>query len=217
MRYIKQNEKKVLNAVIDAEEKQRVRFASELHDGLGPLLTTIKLYLQWILTPDIKADKKVLHSKAEETFEQALNIMQEISNNLSPHILQNFGLEKAILAFIERLQLVCPVKFDLKWAPVIRISHRKEMAIYRILTECINNTVKHSEAKNASINFNISGNAMQINYCDDGKGFDSDKVLSQSKSNGFYNIQTRLKSVGGTMNIESKPGLGVKIMFNIPI
>jgi len=78
LRNEKQNEKKVLNAIIDTEEKQRAYFASELHDGLVPLLSTIKLYLQWMGKPDVKADKKELLSKAEETLSQAYNSLREI-------------------------------------------------------------------------------------------------------------------------------------------
>jgi signal transduction histidine kinase len=217
LRSVKQNEKDILNAIIETEEKQRAHFASDLHDGLGPLLSTIKLYLQWLARPDVKADKKELLSKAEETLEQAYYSMKEISDNLSPHILQDFGLKKALLSFIDHLKFVCPITFDVSWTHVINISPEKEIAIYRILTECVNNSVKHSNAKNVSIIFNISLDMMYIVFRDDGKGFDSGNILFQASGKGFYNIRTRLKSIGGAINIESEPGKGVTLMFKVPL
>jgi signal transduction histidine kinase len=173
--------------------------------------------LQWLEKPDSKADKKELFAKAAETLDQAYSSLKEISNNLSPHILQNFGLKKALLSFIDHLKFVCPITFDLICNIDNRLVPETEIAIYRIHTECINNTIKHSEADKCSVSCNKSGNSIQITYFDNGKGFDSANMPVQSAGKGLYNIKTRLQSIGGTMSIESEPGQGVKMLFTIPI
>ena len=97
----KQFQKSMVKAIIQTEEKERAHFSKELHDGLGPLLSTIKLYLQWSERPNINKSREEIIGKAGEILEEALTTVKEISSKLSPHLLTNYGLSSAIKSFVE--------------------------------------------------------------------------------------------------------------------
>lgn len=101
----KENEAKVLSAIINTEEKERKKFAKELHDGLGPILSTIKMSISAIDKTSMIALNEQIIEKTEITVDSAISAIKEISNNLSPHILENYGLEKAIKTIIDSVIL----------------------------------------------------------------------------------------------------------------
>jgi PAS domain S-box-containing protein len=147
----KQVEKKILQAIIDTEENERVRFAKELHDGLGPVLSTIKLYFQWLSETNDAVKKQLIIKKGNENIEEAILSLREISNNLSPHILNNFGLCDAIEQFMERLTQSGTIKIHFMTNTHDRFKVEIEITFYRIITELIHNTIKHSGATEISI------------------------------------------------------------------
>lgn len=213
----KQLENKILSTIIETEENQRAHFAQELHDGLGPLMSTIKLYLQWMLKAERKANIPELLKKAEKIVEEAYSTVREISNRLSPHILKNFGFITAIKSFINRINDVHPLTFKLTTNYNQRQNSIAESILYRVLTECINNTIKHAKAQNVEINIENLNEQIHISYKDDGIGFDKEKVKQQKTGIGLFNMQNRLNSIGGSMNINSQPGKGMEINVELDI
>lgn len=213
----KESEKKLLTAIIETEEKERQRIAQDLHDGLGPLMSTIKLYVQWLSKPESKANKDELAKKAEQTVEEAYKTLRSISNNLSPHILKNFGFVVALKSFIEKIKELSDIKINLKSNINERFYHVIETITYRILTEVINNTIKHAKANTVNIIITKEKNKIHINYTDNGIGFDVNKVMESQKGMGLFNIENRLKSIGGKINIKSEIGKGIQITLIIEI
>lgn len=200
----------ILKTTIEAEEKERERIAQELHDGIGPLLSTIKLYIQWLGKKDSKADKFEIIKKAEETINLTYTAVREISNNLSPHILENFGLSEAIKSFINGIQISSNIKFFFESNFEGRTKLIIEHILYRVITESINNTIKHSKAKNIKLSFNKEEDILHIIYSDDGIGFDSKKILKTKFGLGLLNIKKRLDSISARILYDIKPGKGVK-------
>jgi len=98
-----------------------------------------------------------------------------------------------------------------------KLPELKETALYRILTECINNTLKHAEAKNISINIEKDYNLIYLVYSDDGKGFDISEELKKNSGTGLQNILNRIKSIGGNIKINSHQGKGTMITFCVKI
>jgi len=100
----KEFERKILSAVIEAEERERKRFAKEIHDGLGPLLYTIKIYLNEIYSEDIPADEKTnLITFTNEMLDDAVSNIRTISDNLMPTVITNYGLVKAIESLVKKI------------------------------------------------------------------------------------------------------------------
>lgn len=214
---IREQQESMLKAIIQTEEKEKALFSKELHDGLGPLLSAIKLYLQWSERPQEGESHREIIAKTEEILEEAINTVREISNRLSPHLLANYGLKAAIESYAGKITHTSGIQIDINCSVDKRLPEEIEATIYRALTECINNTVKHAEAKKITIIINLSEETLVVNYADDGKGFDVDNILSENKGLGLTNIQHRVNSLGGKLKLQSKSGSGVNYNITIKI
>jgi signal transduction histidine kinase/DNA-binding NarL/FixJ family response regulator len=201
---------KVMQTIIQTEEKERRRFAQELHDGIGPLLSTTKLYLQWLNKPELKMDKQTIIAKMEETLEETIASVREVSNNISPNTLISFGLNTALNKFINRIANASQIHFQYANHLSQRLPSNLEISIYRLLCECINNSLKYAEAKNIKIHIR-DNDSIKINYIDDGKGFDVIKTFNESKGSGLLNMKNRVETLGGSFIIESTIGSGMNI------
>lgn len=213
----KQIQKNIVKAIIQTEEKERSNFSKELHDGLGPLLSTIKLYLQWSERPKTNKSREEIIHKAEEILEDALTAVKEISNKLSPHLLTYYGLNSAIQSFVGKLEETSSLKIEFESNLSRRLDMEIEAAIYRALIECVNNTIKHSFAKYIVIMLNDTGDQIQVHYKDDGIGYDMGETFSNQKGLGLFNLQNRIQTIGGRIALFSKPGKGVdyQIVVNL--
>ena len=209
--------KNMVKAIIQTEEKERAYFSKELHDGLGPLLSTIKLYLQWTKRLESIKKRNEIIFKAEEIVEEALTTVKEISNKLSPHLLSNYGLSSAIQSFANKLTEANTINISFQSNANRRIEMEIEVALYRAVIECINNTIKYAKAENIDIVLYDTGTQIQIHYKDDGIGFNISKTLSEKKGLGLFNLQNRIQTIGGKIKMYSEPGHGVdyQIIVNI--
>lgn len=210
-------QKNMVKAIILTEEKERTHFSKELHDGLGPLLSTIKLYLQW--SERSKSDEvrdEIIH-KAEDILEEALKAVKEISNKLSPHLLTNYGLRSATQSFINKLEEASVFRIEFNCNLSRRLSEEIETVIYRAIIECINNTIKHSGAENVTISMIDTGNELQVHYTDNGIGYDLAEMRAVKKGLGLFNLQNRIQNIGGMISMSSSPGQGVNYHIAVKI
>ncbi|MBZ4677136.1 MAG: two-component sensor histidine kinase [Anaerophaga sp.] len=212
----KQNEARVLSAIIDTEEKERQLFARELHDGLGPILSSVKMAFSAINKEEIGDKNKVIMERTEKSVDHAVMAVREISNNLSPHLLDTFGLLKAIRSFYNAIAITKKPELDVEncFIPP-KLPKNIEVILYRILCELINNTLKHADASKINIVIFEQSGILELNYSDDGCGFD----LKQKKhqGNGLDNISSRVKSLNGKVQMHSKSNNGFFIKINIPL
>lgn len=236
-------EKRTMNAVIDAEERERKRFSEDLHDELGPLLSTIKIYINILHNEEIEPlRRQKLVDTTNELINNAIQTSKAIANNLSPSVIIKFGLISAIESFCQNILL--SEKASIHFKPTLfnhNLKEEVEIIIYRIITELVNNSVKHSngnifciEINSVDINDNTSdyhyintiGNnqnrellnkILQIKYTDNGSGFDFDKVLNtKNKGHGLQNIVTRIKSLNGNYyQIKGQQSFIFCIEFNV--
>jgi len=212
----KQNETRVLSAILKTEEKERKNFAEELHDGLGPLLSSVKMVLSSMQQEN--NDVKSLTSHAEHLIDESIMTLKDISNNLSPHVLTNFGLTRAIMNFIEKLKSGGDTKIDFNSnLGKKRFSFNVEVVVYRVVCELISNTVKHAKAGKVEITLRVEGPLLILNYSDNGIGFDEDQIRNEVPGFGYSNIRSRIQSLNGTFQVESKPGAGMHIISKIKI
>ncbi|MBN2480302.1 MAG: sensor histidine kinase [Bacteroidales bacterium] len=210
----KHNESRVLSAILRTEENERQNFSKELHDGLGPLLSSVKMAISTSRYSK-KSNHDVLEN-AEKLIDESIITLKNISNNLSPHILVNFGLLKALKSFIAKLQNIEEPKISLNSnIGNQRFAFNIEVVLYRVICELINNTLKHARAKNINISLLVGEKYLSLEYVDDGIGFDEDKIRENLSGLGYSNIQSRIKSLNGTYDIFSKPGEGVRVSAQI--
>ena len=141
----KQNEAKILAAIIETEENERQFFAKELHDGLGPLLSSVKMAISASASNTREEEPRKIIFNAEKLINESINSLKEISNKLSPHILNNFGLLKAVKSFVSKLPLSGQPKINIKSnIENQRFAYTTEVVMYRIISELIVNSDRKS-------------------------------------------------------------------------
>lgn len=208
----KANESRVLSAIMRTEENERLNFAKELHDGLGPLLSSVKMAVSSAHTGNNNPQNKEVMIHAEKLIDESITSLKEISNKLSPHVLNNFGLKKAVKSFITHMAPVdnLNINFDSNLGEK-RYPYNTEVVLYRVICELINNSLKHAEARNIYITLMDEADGIRLDYLDDGIGFDSKILDIGEKGMGFANIRSRIKSLKGTIEIYSVPNEGVRV------
>ncbi len=212
----KKNEAYVLSAIIRAEEKERQEFSKELHDGLGPVLSSIKMAISAINKTILKDPNKKIIDKTELIIDEAIITIKEISNKLNPHVLENFGLEKAIKSFTDTI--ITGKEFEIAYSSNIkekRYDYNTEVIIYRIIGELLNNTLKHASATKVDISLFDYGSKLELFYTDNGVGFNIER--NTDKGMGLSNIRSRIKSLDGKIEIHSKPKKGFFLKLTVPV
>jgi len=211
------SERKVLNAIINTEENERKRFAKDIHDGLGPILSTVKMSLS-ALSDRIK-DKSgtIILNNTNHLVNEAISTIKDISNNLSPHVLSNFGLSSAIGAFASKINQTKAVEIVFKSnMESVRLENEKEVVIYRAVCELINNSILHSGASRIEIELNKHEKFITLQFYDNGRGFDTTTLSKEDiKGMGLSNIETRVKTVDGVFILESNVGKGTSALIKM--
>ncbi len=184
-------------------EDERSRIANELHDSVNHNLLTLK--------NSLVNGKKIELQEVSDIIEEVRNI----SRNLHPAILETVGLEEAIENLCERLTEVglfttCEIEYHKN------LSKNKELQLYRIIQEALNNTLKHGKANAAKVHFKCTENHLKIEIKDNGSGFDVNEQLKNPKSFGLQSILQRAKAIMAKININSTEK-GTTILIEIPV
>ena len=209
------SERRILNTVLRTEEKERQRFSKDLHDGLGPLLSSAKMSVSALNSADMSEQNKEIIRNVNYVVDEAIRSLREISANLSPHVLNDFGLSRAISNFINKLprgEMLIVFETNLKNE---RFDTDIEVILYRVVCELINNSLKHSGAARVDLSLHYQQGQIRIRYKDNGCGFDPDKV--GQKGMGISNIFSRISSLKGEVSIDSSPGAGMRAVVDIHI
>jgi PAS domain S-box-containing protein len=215
---IREAEHRVREAIINTEESERSRIAQDLHDGLGPILSTIKIYFQVYQDTKDESKKMILNKKLKSTIDEAIKGVSEISHNISPHVLRNYGFYAALKQFIHRIALTNVINFNLDCGLEQDLNKNTEIILYRAIAELINNSIKHSGCKSISITLNHIDDSLQVNYSDDGKGFDAAAVLEKpAMGSGVQNIINRINALQGNVEMNSTEGKGMHALLRIPV
>ncbi|MBK7867573.1 MAG: sensor histidine kinase [Ignavibacteriales bacterium] len=203
-------QQKVIDAIILTEENERKRLASDLHDELGPVLSAINLFFQAYIDSTDNKNKMEIERKLKEIISDAIKDVSRISHNISPHILDTYGLITALENFIKPISLSEKIHFNLDFCAMNRLDSKVELVCYRAITELINNTIKHAGASQVSLQLKMENGLFHIYYEDNGKGFIVDEKLQSDSGIGLDSIQNRVNSINGDLIIESYAGKGMK-------
>lgn len=209
-------DKKVMRAIIKTEEKERKRFAADLHDGLSPILSTVKLYTDLVKKGDYnKLNQEKVLQNIDEIVDQAIITTKEIVNDIRPNILNDFGLVDAVKDFCSYINQTKSLMIHID-AENYHFDQRglPETVLYQSIKELVNNTLKHANATQANIVLESFDEQLNLFYKDNGKGF-IPKDLSKTKSGlGLYNLENKIKTIKGVCVINSKPGEGMSVLIN---
>jgi signal transduction histidine kinase len=211
-------ERKLVFNSIEIEERERSRYSRELHDGLGPLLSTIKMYMQSLSETSDAEKVKFIAEESEQNIKIAIQTMREVAHGLSPFNLSNFGYVNAVLEFTKGINKIHKLMIDFTYNSHVRFSDFYEIILYRITTELINNALKHAHATHVEIAFNYSAEKKNITlvYHDNGQGFDP-AYKESNTGMGLINIRQRIRILGGNFRIESVIGKGCTIYVDFSL
>ena len=205
----KQFEKRILDTIIMTEEKERENFAKNLHDEIGPLLSSIKMYISSLESTRVKEKQEFIIRQLKDIMKEAIQSTKEISNDLSPHILSNYGLNAAVDSFIDRISHVYTITYDTNIGNK-RFHELIETSLYRIIKELVNNSLKHSMGTAISINLKYTRGVLRLIYTDNGKGLPPEYFKKKEPVGmGISNIISRARSLNGLYNFFNNPGGGM--------
>lgn len=206
--------KQILSAVLRAEERSRTTFSKELHDGMGPLLSSAKMSLSAISTENMSEEQQQILQNTRFLIDESIRSVREISNNVSPQVLTDFGVAHGIRNFLSRIAPlnVVEMRFNTNLDKE-RFDSNAEIVLYRVVCELINNSLKHSGCTEIEISLMIDGTVLSLDYRDNGCGFDFNN--SKSKGMGLSNITSRIDSINGAIAIYSKVGEGMRAVAKI--
>jgi len=206
--------------LLNAQETERGRIATELHDGLGQNLLILKNWAQLGLdAAEDPAEVRGHLRQISETAAQSIDEARAIVRNLSPQNLKRFGLTEAIRNMVEQLQSSSGVLFNVSIENIDGIyPGQGELSIYRIVQECLNNIVRHSESPRGDIKITRSSDGLSIIISDYGKGFRTNAYLGSDESQrgfGVRSIIQRVQLLGGEVNFESRISEGTTIRIKL--
>jgi signal transduction histidine kinase len=215
---IRERTTQMLNITVDVEERERNRFSSELHDGMGPLLSAIKLYFQWLADTDDAEKKKIIVEKGNHSIEMAIQTAREMSRGLSSQFLSEVGYVNALNDFVQQINLTGKVDIDFVASSNDRFGSFPELMLYRITTELIKNTLTYANASKVNITFDYDQlrKIIAFTYADNGVGFEWDG-RSYKKGLGLMNIQQRVQLMKGDVEIKARLGEGMRVLIQVPV
>ena len=215
-RLIIKEQEKGLEAVFNAQEEERKRISKELHDGIGQQLSGLKMAFQK-LSGGIKEklpEKKEEVEKLTEIVSESADEVRSISHQMMPRALIEFGLIEAIEDMLSKSLGVSKIEYEFEYHGIDeRLDERKEVSLYRITQELINNIIKHSNANQVNIHLFKNNRKIILIVEDNGKGISIDNT----KGHGLMNIKSRVNTLDGEVNLEPSPNSGTLATIRIPL
>lgn len=206
-------------AIVEAEEKERIRIARELHDGIGQQLSATKMNLSAFETNLTSLPSAVI-SKYQDLIslvDDAVKEVRNVSHNMMPNALIRSGLVSAVRDFVNKLSLSEMLKVDLEIVGLNeRLENTTETVLYRVLQETVNNIIKHADATQISIQLIKHNDYLNMMVEDNGKGFDPSRLHS-FEGIGLKNIVSRIQYLNGSVDFDSSLNRGTTVIINVPI
>lgn len=206
--------------LLTAQETERLRISKELHDDLGQALTLVKLKIGLAANlEEIAQPAKIYFEDASAHVDQAIENMRRLSRDLSPVTVETLGITIALRRLADDFNAAGVVQIAAEIAPIDDfLPLGSAILLYRILQEALNNVVKHSGASTASVLILKTDGGIYVEIKDDGRGMDPPQMgMPGSRGLGLSIMTERVRTLGGSLEIESRAGLGTTLQFTLPV
>lgn len=205
---VRQLEREMFSSVLQAEARERAHFAKELHDGIGPLISILYMHLHNLEKWGEEEQRAKVVANISNLLDEASRQITEISHAMSPHVLNNYGLVKAIRSFVAKINTPQSPDIEFQTDITFRLDQNTELVMYRIATELINNSLKYAKATRIHMILSRQDDKLIFEYADNGCGFDVEATLSRAKGMGLSNMKNRVSMLNGAIEFTSAPDAG---------
>jgi two-component system, NarL family, sensor kinase len=210
-------QQKMLQAELESQESERRRLAADLHDSIGGMLSTIRVGISTMarLLPEPQSI-----DQTKQMLDDTINSVRRISRDLMPSTLEKFGLIHALTELCERFQNTSRITINFREEGNLRpLDKNRELMIFRIVQELLNNAIKHSQASLITVTLAINGHILVL-VQDNGVGFDPETIKRSAqgtKGLGLFNIENRARLLGGKVEYPAaKQGSVTKLTIPVP-
>ena len=208
-------QKEILQSVIQTQEEERMRIAQDLHDDISSKLNIVSLNTHLLKTPNLsEAEFAEITNNIIDLTKKALENSRRIAHDLLPPVFEKFGLhaaiEELVLEFSTAKNVQINYENELEFSA---LEVNKQLHIFRILQEFLNNSMRHGKATSISITFVSKNHQNTCVYTDNGVGFNTNSG-NKKRGIGMQNIESRVNFLGGNINVQSEINKGVQIEFN---
>lgn len=206
-----------LQSMINGQETERTRIAKDLHDGLGGLFSTVKMYFSTLQhdTPTLKEND--LFKKSYSIVDTASLEVRRIAHNMMPEVLLKLGLVNALKDLCDNISAGKLIKVSLEVHGIQnRFNPNTEIMLYRIIQELLNNIMKHANATEVIIQFIKEAERLSVVVEDNGQGFNTQQ-FEEGKSSGLATVKSRVSYLNGELSIDSEKGVGTTVMMDFLI
>lgn len=206
-----------LQSMVNGQEAERTRIAKDLHDGLGGLFSTVKMYFSTLEHEQEQLKEDILFKKSYELIDTASEEIRRIAHNMMPEVLMKLGLVPALQDVCSNISAgkLLQVKLQ-QYGMEKRLNISTEIMLYRIVQELLNNIIKHAKATEAIVQFNRNADKLTVTVEDNGMGFNLMDVDAKNHA-GLDTIRSRVSYLNGNISIESQQQIGTTIMMEFLI
>lgn len=202
----------ILQTQIEIQEETLKTISQEIHDNIGQVLSLTKLTISSIDSNESNVIDKLNTTKT--LLNKVILDIRDLSKSLNTDTIEAMGLDKAIENEVELInKSAISANFSLAGA-IVKQNPKTELILFRVVQECLNNAMKHAQAKNIDVTLQYTSSHLIMNVVDDGIGFDANET--NTKGMGLKNMQNRISLIGGTMQIESNNN-GTKITMTLNV
>lgn len=214
VRFLKEQQQVVsLQSMINGQETERTRIAKDLHDGLGGLFSTVKMYFSTLEHEQEFLKNNPLFRKSYEMINMASVEIRRIAHNMMPEVLMKLGLIPAIQDMCSNISAGKLLQVKLQsYGMEERLNASTEIMLYRIIQELLNNIIKHAQASEAIVQFNRDDNRLHVTVEDNGKGFNTREAETKGHA-GLETIRSRVNYLKGNLSIDSQQEIGTTVMM----
>ncbi|WP_035565501.1 sensor histidine kinase [Hymenobacter sp. IS2118] len=207
----------MLEAMVASQESERERIAQDLHDEIGASLSAARLFITQVHYEAPTPHLQEMSQQASQILGETLQNVRSIAQNLSPALLERFGLCRAVTTLGSRLEAAgLHVELNVDEA-VETLGSSAQLALYRIVQELFANVVRHAGARCLTLHLQAAAGQLRLEVTDDGCGFVRDApAASRAAGMGLAGIQARTKLLNGQLEISSVPGQGTRVILVLP-
>lgn len=210
-----QEKNEAAKKIIEAEEKERKRIAEDLHDGIGQMMSAVKMNLSSLSDKVelINEQDKILLEKTLALADESCKEVRSISHSMMPNALLKTGLSNAVKAFIDKIDHK-KINVQLHTEGLEqKLDDSVEIVLYRVIQETVSNVIKHAQANQLDISIIKDEDGIACTIEDNGIGFNP---LQSNNGIGLKNIQTRVAYLNGTVEFDSEKNKGTLVAIHVP-